>query len=419
MDSILKNMSSDRPHDDQRWELFTKVHSRLHGLWQIRERDIHVIRISHEAEDVAEIFARLNQEGTRIKEADVVLALAAVRNPGWVREKYLPFRSELEDRGWELDAGILVRTITSIGSGRARLRDVSKDFWDAEKLNEAWKNTKESVMWVVKRLAEFGIVNVDLLPSKNSLVPLFVMHHYWKDKQHYNFCKAFRWFLLANWDGRYSGSALTSLNEDVRSIVEAKDFDQAIEGLVKRLQMPSGFTKDDFLNRYDRSGSRFLRLMLYLLLFRHEARDWLDRTRIGYDNTGAAVTTGFEPQWHHIYPRSVLKEAKFADDEIHALANITVLNERTNVKRLAAKLPSQYIQGIGIEDLRKHLIPDDFARAPKEASLEDTWDVKRFKEFLTQRAELLARKANDFLNELLQGQGGACSSLSGGDTPSI
>lgn len=65
---------------------FGNVHGRLQRIWQIRERDIPIIKISHEVEDVAEIFARLNQAGTRVKETDVVLALAAVRNPGWVRE---------------------------------------------------------------------------------------------------------------------------------------------------------------------------------------------------------------------------------------------------------------------------------------------------------------------------------------------
>ncbi|MDW8012708.1 MAG: hypothetical protein RMJ47_06970 [Bacteroidota bacterium] len=98
-------------------DLFGKVHARLQRLWQICERDIPIIKINHEVEDVAEIFARLNQEGTRIKEADVVLALAAVRNPGWVREEYIPFRDELEDRGWDLEAGVFVRTMTGTWQG--------------------------------------------------------------------------------------------------------------------------------------------------------------------------------------------------------------------------------------------------------------------------------------------------------------
>ncbi|MEO0080568.1 MAG: DUF262 domain-containing protein [candidate division WOR-3 bacterium] len=387
----------------QMMELFSKVHAHLQRLWQIRERDISIIKISHEVEDVAVIFARLNQEGTRVKEADVVLALAAVRNRGWVRNEYLPFRNKLEDDGWDLDPGIFVRTMTGIGKGRARLIEVPKDFWDPLNLRCVWNYTKETISDVLKRLAEVGIMSADLLPSTNSLIPLFVLHRRWKDTQGYRFDKALWWFLLANWDGRYSGSAITSLNEDVRSIEEAENFDQAIQDLSKRLRIVPKIAEDEFMKRYDRAGQRFLRLMLYLVLFHREARDWVDNTRIGYDNTGAPLTKGFEPQWHHIYPRSVLREANRSDDEIHALANITVLNERTNVNKLAAKQPARYIRDFRIEEqnLRRHLIPEAFASvANDDALLEKQWSVEQYDNFLNKRAQLLAQKANAFLQRL-------------------
>ncbi len=231
---IVKRASHE---PDQRMELFGPVHARLQRLWQIRERDIPIIKIAHEAEDVAEIFARLNQAGTRVKEADIVLALAAVRNPGWVRKEYLPFRGDLEDGGWDLDAGIFIRTMTGIGKGRARLIEVPKDFWNPKNLHDVWSWAKESIIGVLKRLAGVGIMSADLLPSTNSLIPLFVLHYYWAGRPRYDFNKALNWFLLANRDGRYSGSAITSLNEDVRAIAEAKDFNEALENLYHRLRV--------------------------------------------------------------------------------------------------------------------------------------------------------------------------------------
>ncbi|MBC7318052.1 DUF262 domain-containing protein [Candidatus Bipolaricaulota bacterium] len=392
----IVNKISDDP--EKKMELFSKVHARLHRLWQIREREIPIIKIQHEVEDVAEIFARLNQAGTRVKEADVILALAAVHNPGWVREEYLPFTHDLQDQGWDLDAGIFIRTMAGIGRGRARLLEVPKDFWKPENLKNVWKATTKVMSEVLlKRLAEFGITSAELLPSANSLVPLFVLHHRWGDSPSYDFKKALRWFLLANRDGRYSGSAITSLNEDVRSIVEAKGFDQALESLYKRLRIASEIAEDEFLNRYDRAGNRFLRLMLYLLLFHKGARDWVDGTLIGYDTSGE-IKTGFEPQWHHIYPRSLLKKANISDDDINALANITVLNERTNVNKLGNKKPSRYIHQFGIsrEVLRSHLIPAPFV----EDRSEEVWSVERYPDFLIERAKLLAKEANALLQEL-------------------
>ncbi|GAB4413356.1 MAG: DUF262 domain-containing protein [Anaerolineae bacterium] len=377
---------------------FAQVQARLLRLWQIRERDIPIIKIQHEVEDVAEIFARLNQAGTRVKEADVVLALAAVRNPGWVRHEYLPFRDDLEERGWDLDAGIFVRAMTAIGHARARLIEVPKEFWEPDSLPAVWKVTRECIWDVLKRLAEFGISSADLLPSTNSLIPLFALHHRWKDAPNYRFKAAFRWFLLANRDGRYSGSAITALNEDVRSLSEAPDFESALERLSKPLRISPIIDAGEFLERYDRAGNRFLRLMLYLLLFERGAVDWVDGTRLGYDKAGLPLVSGFEPQWHHIYPRSVLQKAGFGIDERQALANITVLNEKTNVNKISGKEPWRYISQFAIspQKLEGHLIPPDYARS----SSGDMWSTKNYLDFLAKRAELLAQQANAFLERL-------------------
>lgn len=393
---IARRLTNDKDYP----EIFGQLHARLNQLWQIRERDIPIVKISHEIEDVAEIFKRLNQEGTRVKEADVILALAAVMNPGWVREEYLPFRNDLEEHGWDLDAGIFVRTLAGIGKGRARLIEVPKDFWKPETLLPVWKRTKEVITDVLKRLTEFGIVSPDLLPSTNSLIPLFVLHHRWGSKPSYQFRQALYWFLLANRDGRYSESAITSLNEDVRTITEADNFETALANLQKRLRVSPEITPDEFLNRYDRAGQRFLRLMLYLVLFHSEARDWIDGTRIGYDKTGAPLTAGFEPQWHHIYPRNLLRNLGFSDDEIHALANITVLNERTNVNKLSGKKPWDYLTQFNISTaiLEAHAVPVHLVREPHGDSVKE-----QYKAFLHERALQLAIAANTLLQRLTTG----------------
>lgn len=389
---------------EEMMEILGKLNAKFHEVWQIRERDIPVIKIDHEIEDVAEIFARLNQAGTRVKEADVVLALAAAQNPGWVREEYLPFCTELKERGWDLDAGIYIRTMTGIGCGRSRLKEVKKEFWCSENLEMVWKKTKTAITEVLKRLSEFGILNPDLLPSTNSLIPLFVIHHRWKEDKGYRFNRAFHWFLIANKDGRYTTSPTTSLNEDVRAIAESSCFIKALETLNGRLRSQPEIKDEEFLNRYDRAGNRFLRLMLYLILFNRGALDWVDRTRIGYDKAGDLALGGFKPQWHHIFPRSVLKRADYSDDDIHTLANITVLNEQTNVGKLSGKEPWRYISRyeISADLLKSHLIPESFiCEIEEEGVLRQKWDVRNYTDFVIERAYLLAEETNRFLKKLL------------------
>lgn len=388
-------------------QLFTVVHGRMQRLWQVQKQEIPIIKTTHEVEDVAEIFSRLNQAGTRVKEADVILALAAVRNPGWVRQKYLPFRSDLEERGWDLDAGIFIRTMTSIGYGRARLAEVPTSFWSQGNLPSVWSQTSQVIGGVIHRLAQFGILSSSLLPSANALIPLFTLHASWSETPDYRMGAALRWFLLASRDGRYSGSAITSLNEDVRAIKEARSFPEALEALLKHLRVDSKVEATEFLNRYDRKGNYFLRLLMYMVLFNRSATDWVDRTRLGYDQTGSAVVSGYEPQWHHIYPCSLLRNSGISGDDTHALANITVLNERTNVSKLSGKPPWRYIEQFKLsrEQLDQHLIPASFAdNSAGPGALQQSWggsDLKdRYAEFVLARAELLAQEATAFLSAM-------------------
>jgi len=160
---------------------------------------------------------------------------------------------------------------------------------------------------------------------------------------------------------------------------------------------------EEFLERYDRAGSRFLRLMVYLLLFKGKARDWVDGTIIGYDKTGSPVTTGYEPEWHHIYPRAVLHRADVQADDIHALGNITVLNADTNRKALGQKDPWRYIRDfrISARALRDHGVPGEFPGCEdSDARLREQWSVGRYNDFLVGRAQFLSEKASAFFREL-------------------
>jgi hypothetical protein len=152
-----------------------------------------------------------------------------------------------------------------------------------------------------------------------------------------------------------------------------------------------------------------LRLILYMTIFHSGARDWCDPIRIGYDKTDGAVLAGFEPQWHHIFPKNMLEKAKVdkkIDEQanINALANITILNERTNVKKLGGREPSNYIIKFKItsDDLRSHLIPESFIRAAdtSEDVLKWHWSVEQFPDFIKKRASLLSTASNSFINSL-------------------
>lgn len=180
--------------------------------------------IDHDLEDVAEIFSRLNTAGTKIKESDVIIALVAAKQEGWVREEFDQFLKDLEEKGFELDPSVLIRTLAVIGKGAARLKEISSDFWDSSnEFDKAWRSVKESITFVHRNLVSHGVLSSDLLPAHNALIPLFLLHAHFK--REFKFDRGFRWFLLAIGDGRYSGSATTTLDFDIRLVKSSKSFD--------------------------------------------------------------------------------------------------------------------------------------------------------------------------------------------------
>ncbi len=387
------NLLGIQPTDPGFARQFGALNGIISVVWNIRKREVPLVTIKHELEDVAEIFARLNQAGTRVTEADVVLALAAAANESWVRTEFLPYCEDLSDRGYDLEPGVFIRTVTGIVRGTARLKDIGdkEGFWSTE-LPRAWKPAQQAITRTVKLLADRGLLSTQLLPSRNSLIPLFACQARFGDSM--SFDPLFRWFLLANADGRYSGASVTALSQDLASIRDAQNGEEAVSALLLQLHVIDTVQPDRFLVDYSRD--RFGKLLVYLLLFDRHALDWVSKVRIGYDKSDNSLNDGFLPEWHHIYPRAVLKKAwkgsKRSEEDIDLLANLTVINEATNKKKLQAKPPEVYIAEYGISgiDLDRHLVPQ--SARPLEAG--------RYDDFVMARAEALAAAANAYLARL-------------------
>lgn len=152
-----------------------EVYTKLDRVRKIRDKDVVVITIGHELEDVVEVFSRLNSRGTRVTEADIYLGVVAARNPGWVRETFLPYLKVLGDAGFAVDPNLLFRTMTGVGIKKVRFRDISDEFWEADKIKPAWDRTADAWKRLIARFKEFGILSSDPMPTQAALVPLVAM----------------------------------------------------------------------------------------------------------------------------------------------------------------------------------------------------------------------------------------------------
>jgi len=361
-----------------------EVKTRLERVSRIRGRELVGITVDNDLEDVVEIFARLNSKGTRVREADIYLGVVAARSRGWVRQHFLPFLDGLENEGFEIGPNVLFQTLTAIGARRVRFKQVADSFWDAEYIEPAWERTKISWHTVVRFLERYGILTDKIMPANAVFIPLAALFDRFPDIHR---GRTFAWLMQALRYGRYSSSSTTSLDEDLKEIEGAEVGDRALEAMTNRIRAVAPLTKDDFLRDY--GDTRFGRLLLYLLIFRRGAADWNKvGDRIAFQ--GQELVHGFEPQFHHVFPRDFLK-GKAKTEQIEALANIAIIGAGTNI-RISNKNPLDYFERYKI----------DATKRAQQFISGDVLDmtVDRFPMWLDERAAELASAGNAFLDEV-------------------
>ena len=361
-----------------------EVYTRLDRVRKIRDADVVLITVDNDLEDVVEIFSRLNSRGTRVTEADIYLGVVAARTPGWVRQNFLPFVSQLTDSGYDVSPNLVFRTLTGIGRKAVRYRSIEKSFWNSASINPAWERTKKAWTLAIKRFRDFGILGNALFPADNALVSLISILDKFPQT---DFAPVLYWFLQASRFGRYSSSSTSSMEEDLKDISESSTLSECIERLIARIKYVPPLEVKDFIRDY--SDARFGRLMLYFLIFNKGAIDWDESgTRIGFDD--AELLAGFQPQFHHVFPRKFL-DGKVSSDLIDALANIAIIGPSINI-RISKQNPMDYIP-------KYKITPKKLAQQFISTNINKT-TVKEYPEWLNQRAESLAKAGNSFLEKL-------------------
>ncbi len=96
---IIKSMGKD---PSTHLTEFSVVHSKLSSIWNIRNQQMVISDVEHDIEDVVQIFSRLNKAGTKVKEADIYIALISGKHRNWVKNDFLPFSRWLEDEGFDV-----------------------------------------------------------------------------------------------------------------------------------------------------------------------------------------------------------------------------------------------------------------------------------------------------------------------------
>jgi hypothetical protein len=366
-----------------------KYLGRLMRLANIKEINFHIDSVTGENKTldvVVEIFNRVNSGGTKLSKGDLALAKICAE---WAdaREEMKTRLDKWRHAGFDFSLDWLLRNVNAILTRRAEfsaLADVTpmtfrQGLMDAEKAIDKTLNLVGGRLGldhgsVLGGWAAFPAISAYLAAS--NFKPLDARD---RDKLLYWYVHTFLW-------GRYAGSTETVLNRDLQIL--ARD---GVDGLIDEIRSSRGDLRvrpNDFV-AWSR-GARFYPL-IYLLTRGNRARDWgngleLHNQLLGYQSA---------LELHHIFPKARLYPAGYSRPEVNSLANFAFLTMETN-REVTDRFPEEYIPYYEERHpgtIRSHWIPDD----------PDLWRIDRYRDFLTARRELLAKAANDVLDDLIGG----------------
>jgi hypothetical protein len=342
-------------------------------------------------DNVIEIFARLNQQGVRLRPGD----LAAARLTGQMRDFRARAREvftmpalrgfaapeghEESSRGGALvDTDLIIRAALCLAGGGVRYRQAEQAGSRYKDIEAHWDKAVAGFKSAVALFKNAGVPSGDWLPYRYLLFPPAIAvgnGHELDDRW-------IGWALVATLWRHYGSEVETTLAKDA-SLAQAGDIDGLLDNVKLRAKRPESVvpSEEDLLHNIvsDRA------ILLALLVF-------FNRTD-GRSFPGGKLLSGLqEPlEAHHIFPRAVLDEypgrdAAYIPDR---LGNLTLL-ARSDKESLGEIAPDIYLRMIDAQAHSTHLIPDDHA----------LWAVSSFVPFCEERERHMTSMLRSLLFDL-------------------
>lgn len=382
-DAQLLKKAGITSFDDPRFQRYS---DRLKKLRAIKDYTyvVHVLERSMSYEEVTEIFVRVNSLGAKLKSSDLALAQMTSRWPNLLKELEA-FQEECEKSCFTIDLGHLVRSIVVFATQQCLFRSVAGT--PVEKLKEGWAQAQEGLRFAINFLrSNAGIEDESLLSS-----PMFFHVIAAVSRKKDNKLSAdeqrqlLHWLLVANARGRYSrGSTETLLNEDLAIIFRTGD----VAALMEPVKRQFGRLHVESSDLQGRGVNSPLFSLAYLALKAAGAKDWYSGLGLSLTHQGKLHFI----QWHHVIPKSLLKDTGYETGEINEIANMAFITGQTN-RRISNKEASKYLEEViakqGMEALESQCVPTDQA----------LWSTEAYRDFLKVRREALAHRMNAFIRE--------------------
>ena len=359
---------------------------RLVGKWTGYKYAVQILDRDKSYAEVADIFVRINSQGSKLRKSDLALAQITSRWKGSM-DQFSAISEECRDKGYDLDEGFLIRCLISAATGQCRFKNINS--MPLSTMQEYWEKTKTSLRFVIDFLKNnAGVETTEILSAKFLIIPIVCI----AAKNGQRFTPALeraikRWFYAALMWGRYSRSAETALDEDLALI---RDDENPVEQMMEKIRLRSGrleVKEEDLAASYTKNPFFY---MMYILARNAKAKDW---------RSGLVISTGVDEKLHYkqVFDPRILKESTQrhgarAKRQIGLeIANMVFVDR---LDRQKYPRPEEHLKGVvkthGEDALDAQFVPTDPA----------LWRVEKYEDFLLHRRRAIAAAINDLMKSL-------------------
>lgn len=337
-----------------------------------------IISVSEAPIEIAtEIFTRLNEGGKRLSVFEIMVAKTYdVPSNFDLSEKYDNLVEDLKKSDFEtISSAVVLQAVSACLVKECAKKHILK--LDKASIIKEWDNIISAFKGAVDYMRSFFRVPVSqLLPYDALLIPFTYYFYKHKEKpveDQQAYMQDFFWRCVLT--SRYSSATETKLSQDLKRvdlIMEGKkpEYEDLIDISVDFLRTNGGFS----------TGAAFIKGMLCLLAY-HQPQSLLDNSLVTIDNSWLKQANS--KNYHHFFPRAYMKKRGFEESYVNHIANITIVDDFLNKRKIQDKAPSKYIKEFGKnkkleQALQTHLIciPEEIDDANPNVSPKTFADLK-------------------------------------------
>ncbi|HEY2140971.1 MAG TPA: DUF262 domain-containing protein [Solirubrobacteraceae bacterium] len=338
---------------------------------------VEVLRTDDRAK-VAIVFERINHQGVPLDTLQLLTAWTWSEDFD-LQHRFEDLREALEDHGFAgvgEDTSLVLRCCAGILTGQPTADHLIS--LNGSEVRDRFDEVENGIKGAIDFLrTQLGVETLRNMPYPAMLIPLSVYFAIPGTEQLTVPAQSRRtlerWFWRSCFSERYSGQTNRVARSDVAEMVKLRSEEETTLG---EFTVPVNL-REFFLDTAFRLGSARSAAFVLLLASR-EPRSFISGNRVDL----AAVLQAYNKhEFHHMYPRALLRDDGVPTANINCLANMCILS-RTDNNKIKRKRPSEY----------KALMPtgDDLDPILAGAVTSETLFTDDFDAFREERAGMLA-----------------------------